>query len=119
MDFSRIFSYDNYMIENIDEMSEEEQRAFYGSLYPSSFIGGGTFDKLEAQLIESGYIIEYDSDKNISIFTVENWQNKHRKQLQEEFKKSKLKEELMAKIWHPKNFEKFKYLDSETFGEEL
>ena len=26
-------------------------------------------------------------------------------------------EELMAVVWNPKNFEKFKYLDSDTFGE--
>lgn len=37
---------------------------------------------------------------------------------QQQFKISKLKEELMANVWHPKNFEKFKYLDFETFGEE-
>ena len=27
----------------------------------------------------------------------------------------KLKEELIANVWHPKNFDKFKYLDSDTF----
>jgi len=32
-----------------------------------------------------------------------------------EFRQSKLKEELMAIVWHPKNFEKFKYLDPEIF----
>ena len=37
------------------------------------------------------------------------------KELSEWFKKSELKEELMATIWHPKNFEKFKYLDPELF----
>jgi hypothetical protein len=35
------------------------------------------------------------------------------------FKRSALKEELIAKLWHPKNFEKFKYYDPETFDEEL
>lgn len=38
-----------------------------------------------------------------------------RKELSEWFKKSELKEELMATIWHPKNFDKFKYLDPELF----
>jgi hypothetical protein len=27
--------------------------------------------------------------------------------------------ELIANVWHPRNFEKFKYLDPETFGEEF
>ena len=35
------------------------------------------------------------------------------------FKRSELKAELMANVWHPRNFEKFKYLDPETFGEEF
>ena len=37
---------------------------------------------------------------------------------QQEVKISKFKEELMANVWHPRNFEKFKYLDPETFGDE-
>ena len=37
---------------------------------------------------------------------------------QEWFKKSELKEELIAKLWHPKNYEKFKFYDPEMFGEE-
>jgi hypothetical protein len=41
-----------------------------------------------------------------------------RKKFQEWFRRSDLKEELIANVWHPKNFEKFKYLDSETFGDE-
>ncbi len=41
-----------------------------------------------------------------------------RKELQEWFKKSQLKAELIATVWHPKNYEKFKYLDPETFDEE-
>lgn len=44
---------------------------------------------------------------------------KKREELQQQFKKSKLKEELMANVWHPKNFEKFKHLDPDTFGEEM
>jgi hypothetical protein len=39
-----------------------------------------------------------------------------RKQLQKWFSQSSLKEELMAKVWHPRNIDKFKYLDPETFG---
>jgi hypothetical protein len=37
---------------------------------------------------------------------------------QQEFKILKLKEELMANVWHSKNFNKFKYLDPEIFGDE-
>jgi hypothetical protein len=40
-----------------------------------------------------------------------------RKELSECFKKSELKEELMATIWHPKNFDKFRYLDPDLFEE--
>jgi hypothetical protein len=40
-----------------------------------------------------------------------------RRLFQEWFKKSALKEELIAKLWHPNNFEKFKYYDPETFAE--
>ena len=41
-----------------------------------------------------------------------------RKKFQEWFQKSKLKEELIANLWHPKNYEKFKYYDPEMFGED-
>ena len=41
-----------------------------------------------------------------------------RMRFQDWFRKSALKEELMANVWHPKNWEKFKYLDPETFGED-
>jgi hypothetical protein len=41
-----------------------------------------------------------------------------RKKLREWFKKSNLKKELIAKLWHPKNYEKFKYYDPEMFSEE-
>ena len=41
-----------------------------------------------------------------------------RKKFQEWFKRSDLKAELMANVWHPRNFEKFKYLDPETFADE-
>ena len=40
-----------------------------------------------------------------------------RKKLREWFKKSDLKEELIAKLWHPKNYKKFKYYDPEMFDE--
>jgi hypothetical protein len=42
-----------------------------------------------------------------------------RKRFQEWFRKSELKEELISKVWHPSNWEKFKYLDPETFGDEI
>ena len=42
-----------------------------------------------------------------------------RKKFQGWFRRSDLKAELMANVWHPRNFEKFKYLDPETFGEEF
>ena len=42
-----------------------------------------------------------------------------RTRFQEWFMRSELKAELMASVWHPRNFEKFKYLNPETFGEEF
>ena len=36
---------------------------------------------------------------------------------QEQFKKSSLKEELIANLWNPKNYDKFKYYDPELFDE--
>jgi hypothetical protein len=42
-----------------------------------------------------------------------------RNKFQEWFRRSDLKAELMANVWHPRNFEKFRYLDPETFGEEF
>jgi len=41
-----------------------------------------------------------------------------RTKLREWFKKSDLKRELIANLWHPKNCEKFKYYDPEMFSEE-
>jgi len=41
-----------------------------------------------------------------------------RKKLREWFKKSDLKRELIANLWHPKNYEKFKYYDPEMFSNE-
>jgi hypothetical protein len=41
-----------------------------------------------------------------------------RVQLQRWFSRSFLKEELMAKVWHPRNSHKFKYLDPDTFAVE-
>jgi hypothetical protein len=39
--------------------------------------------------------------------------------LREWFKKSNLKKELMKNVWHPKNWAKFKYLNPDTFNDEL
>lgn len=39
-----------------------------------------------------------------------------RKQLQQWFSHSGLKEELMATVWHPRNIDKFHHWDPETFG---
>jgi hypothetical protein len=41
-----------------------------------------------------------------------------RNKFQEWFKQSSLKEELIASLWHPRNFEKFKYYDPDMFGDE-
>ena len=41
-----------------------------------------------------------------------------RKCFQKHFMSSGIAEEIIAKVWHPRNFEKFKYLDPDTFGEE-
>ena len=46
-------------------------------------------------------------------------ENYIRKRFQDWFRKSELKEELMANVWHPRNWEKFKYLDPETFDEDV
>lgn len=40
-----------------------------------------------------------------------------RRKLSDWFRRSDLKAELMANVWNPKNFHKFKYLDPEEFGE--
>ena len=42
-----------------------------------------------------------------------------RERFQEWFKRSELKAEIMANVWHPRNFWKFRYLDPETFGEDF
>jgi hypothetical protein len=39
-----------------------------------------------------------------------------RADLQKWFSKSDIKQELMATVWHPRNINRFKYLDPETFG---
>jgi hypothetical protein len=39
-----------------------------------------------------------------------------RKQLQRWFITSPVRRQLMESVWHPRNFQKFKYLDPETFG---
>jgi hypothetical protein len=39
-----------------------------------------------------------------------------REELQKWFTTSDLKQELMASVWHPRNINRFKYLDPETFG---
>jgi hypothetical protein len=38
-----------------------------------------------------------------------------RKCFQKHFMSCGLAEELIANVWHPRNFEKFQYLDPETF----
>ena len=49
----------------------------------------------------TGVLTQYMIDKDNFI----------RKKLREWFKKSDLKEELIAKLWHPKNYKKFKYFE--------
>lgn len=61
-------------------------------------------------------------DKFLNEWSTEWFQHRQtyiKKRFQEWFKRSELKQELMANVWHPRNFEKFKYLDPETFGEEF
>ena len=56
--------------------------------------------------------------KNLSYNTMDKVRKEYiRKRFQEWFKKSDLKKELMENVWHPRNWEKFKYLDPETFGD--
>ena len=42
-----------------------------------------------------------------------------RKCFQKHFMSCGLAEELISVVWHPRNFEKFKHLDPETFGEDF
>lgn len=70
-------------------------------------------------------IVEANSDKSWNYFHLSGnamptaREDFIRRKFCEWFKRSVLKEELIANVWHPRNFEKFKYLDSETFGEEF
>ncbi len=69
-------------------------------------------------------IVQNNPDKpwnygNLSKHQMEKARNNYiRKELQQWFKQSELKAELMATVWHPKNYEKFKYLDPEIFGDD-
>lgn len=49
--------------------------------------------------------MDEDFNKILDFFML-NWINK-----------LKLYEELISVVWHSRNFEKFKYLDPDTFGE--
>ena len=69
-------------------------------------------------------IIEDNHDKcyyrGIYINPMPLWKNEYiRKCYQKHFMSSGIAEELISVVWHPRNFERFKYLDPETFGEEF
>ena len=83
------------------------------------------YDHLSSNLNITWEIVQSNLDKPwnfdyLSRNTMDKARNDYiRKRFQEWFRRSELKEELIAKVWHPKNWEKFKYLDPETFDEEL
>ncbi len=59
----------------------------------------------------------YFYDSSYSSFDL--LKNKYiRQKMQQWFKKTDLKCELIATVWHPKNWNKFKYLDPEVFNDE-
>lgn len=72
---------------------------------------------IKNMLIDIYCKIDITQANEIEMQTYTTFQQKIRKELQENFKGSPLKEKLMAVVWHPRNFEKFKYLDPEEFGE--
>ena len=58
------------------------------------------------------------SDGSLTFFTVDEKKEMFfRKKLREWFKKSDLKRELIAKLWHPKKYKKYKYYDPEMFSD--
>ncbi len=70
------------------------------------------------EIIRTNTDIEWEYDSlSLNTFALEK-KNFFRKKLQQWFKTSALKEELIAKLWHPSNFEKFKYYDPEMFDNE-
>lgn len=98
-----------------------------------------TFEIISASPMLEKYMLNFLENKNISIeiFNKLNKLNElnkiNKKYIQKNSEKNnlsgerdkyinekitqyfKLKEELIANVWHPKNFDKFKYLDSDTF----
>ena len=63
--------------------------------------------------------IDWNIMELIDIYYQEQQQTFIRRKFQEWFRRSDLKAELMANVWHPRNFEKFRYLDPDTFCEEI
>jgi dephospho-CoA kinase len=70
------------------------------------------------EMIRNNINKSWDSNNlSLNTFTLEK-EMFFRKKLSEWFKKSDLKRELIANLWHPKKYEKFKYYDPEMFLEE-
>ena len=103
------FNYLNYfnynsMIESISVMLNDNKiKMLYKNIH---------FEEINELIKSSNQLIDY--------FMMNFYENNElfyciMKYKHEQFKYSKLKEELMANVWHPRNFNKFKYLDPETF----
>lgn len=106
------FNYLNYfnyntMIQNINIMLIDNKiKILYKNKY---FEEINELIKSSNQLIDY-FIMNFYKNNELLYYII--------KYKQEQFKISKLKEELMANVWHPRNFDKFKYLDPETFDYE-
>jgi hypothetical protein len=101
----------NSMNENIKNMLNDNKIKI---LYKNEYL-----EEINELIKSSNDLIDYFiSNVNMNIF--KNYELLYYiiKYKQQEVKISKFKEELMANVWHPRNFEKFKYLDPETFGDE-
>jgi hypothetical protein len=96
------------MIQNIKNiLNDNKIKILYKNEYSEEI---SELIKSSNQLIDYFIINMFENDE-LSYYII--------KYKQQEFKISKLKEELMANVWHPRNFNKFKYLDPEIFGDEI
>lgn len=101
----------NSMTENIKNMLNDNKIKI---LYKNEYL-----EEINELIKSSNELIDYFI-KNVHMNIFKNYELLYYiiKYKQQEVKISKFKEELMANVWHPRNFEKFKYLDPETFGDD-
>ena len=117
IEYNYTFNSINYKYENDYEDGNNSKNVFYFlelHFYEKDF-NGMTRDEMTALYTVTYIDISYD----LRIY--ERYQAyQYRNQLLDHFmnnlaKKIKIHEELMSVVWHPKNFEMFKYLDPDTF----